>query len=352
MINDFSKQALSLLKQIIAIPSVSGDEELLSRFLENWLRERNFIVNRVHNNIWVESVIDESYPRILLNSHMDTIKMVSGWKRDPYLAEEDEKHLYGLGCSDAGGSLVSLVFSFMHLAVDKDRKYNLILLISAEEENSGPRGIQTALDQIGKIDLAIVGEPTNLEMAICERGLVVIDCLARGRSGHAAHQTGENAIYKAVKDIERIRELKFDKHSKLLGDVQVEVTQIEAGYQHNVIPDECRFVLDVRTNEQYSNQEIVDILKQNVEAEVKPRSLRLKSSSIDPEHPLVLRAGEMGIETYGSRTMSDQALIPAPSVKIGPGKSEVSHQPDEFIVKSDITGAIELYIKLLKDFKI
>lgn len=345
------KQALSLLQQIIAIPSMSGDEELLSRFLENWLRERDFIVNKKNNNIWVESIIDESLPKILLNSHMDTIKVVAGWTLDPYLAEEDEDRIYGLGSSDAGGSLVSLMFAFVELAQLDNRNYNLVLLLSAEEENSGPNGISTALEEIGKIDLAIVGEPTEMEMAICERGLVVIDCLAIGKSGHVAHQEGDNAIYKAIEDIGRIKKLEFDRKSDLLGEVQVEITQIEAGYQHNVIPDECRFVIDVRTNELYRNEEVVDILKEKIRSEVIPRSFRLRSSSIDPDHPLVHKAEAMGIPTYGSKTMSDQALIPAPSVKIGPGKSSLSHQPDEYIVKDDINKAIDLYINLLKNFE-
>lgn len=345
------KQAISLLKQIIAIPSMSGDEELLSRFLENWLRERDFIVNKQNNNIWVESIIDESLPKILLNSHMDTIKVVSGWTIDPYLAEEEENRIYGLGSSDAGGSMVSLIFAFIDLAKQNDRNYNLVLLISAEEENSGPNGISTALEEIGKIDLAIVGEPTEMEMAICERGLVVVDCLAKGKSGHVAHQEGDNAIYKAIEDIERIKKLEFDRKSDLLGEVQVEITQIEAGYQHNVIPDECRFVIDIRTNELYNNEEVVDILKKEIISEVVPRSFRLRSSSIDPGHPLVRKAEAMGIPCFGSRTMSDQALIPAPSIKIGPGKSSLSHQPDEYIVKDDIIKAINLYINLLENFK-
>ncbi len=352
MIENIEKQALSLLKQIIAIPSLSGDEELLSRFLENWLRERNFIVNKKNNNIWVESILDESLPRILLNSHIDTIKVVSGWTQVPILAEEEGDRLYGLGSSDAGGSLVALIFSFMELAQLKDRKYNLILLISAEEENSGPNGISTALREIGKIDLAIVGEPTGMEMAICERGLVVIDCMARGKSGHVAHQEGENAIYKAIEDIKRVQALEFERKSDLLGEIQAEITQIEAGYQHNVIPDECRFVIDVRTNELYTNEEVVKILEKEISSEVIPRSFRLRSSSINPDHPLVKKAKKMEIKTFGSKTMSDQALIPAPSVKIGPGKSSLSHQPDEYIVKDEITNAITLYINMLKDFEI
>ncbi|MGC9341497.1 MAG: M20/M25/M40 family metallo-hydrolase [Bacteroidales bacterium] len=343
---------ISLLKQIIAIPSLSGEEDLLSRFLENWLRSHGFIVNRKHNNLWVESIIDEKYPKILINSHMDTVKVVAGWTKDPYIPQEEGGKLYGLGCSDAGGSVVAMIFAFMKLAEIKDRNYNLVLLISAEEEKSGPKGITTALAEIGKIDLAIVGEPTDLDMAICERGLIVIDCFARGSAGHVAHKGGENAIYKALKDIEKIQKLSFPKSSELLGEVQMEVTQIEAGYQHNVIPDECRFVIDVRTNEHYTNQEVVDYLKKELESEITPRSLRLHSSSLSPDHSLVTKAKAMGIQTFGSKTMSDQALIPAPSVKLGPGKSELSHKADEHIVIEEIEKAIDLYYNLLKDFSV
>lgn len=343
---------VSLLKQIIAIPSLSGEEELLSRFLENWLRASNFIVNRKHNNLWVESVIDEKLPRVLLNSHMDTVKVVTGWTKDPFIPEEEDGKIFGLGCSDAGGSLVALIFAFIKLSEIKERNFNLILLVSAEEEKSGPKGISTALAEVGKIDLAIVGEPTDLEMAICERGLIVIDCLAKGSAGHVAHRSGVNAIYEALEDIKRIRDIRFPKISELLGDVQFEVTQIEAGYQHNVIPDECRFVMDVRTNEHYTNEEVVEILKKELKSELTPRSLRLHSSSMAPDNPLVRKAVDMGIKTFGSKTMSDQALIPAPSVKIGPGKSELSHKADEHIVIDEINSAIDLYYNLLIDFKI
>ena len=341
---------ISLLKQVIAIPSLSGEEGLLSRFLENWLKNKGFKVNRIHNNLWLESFIGEEFPRILLNSHMDTVKPVAGWTKDPFIPEEEEDKIYGLGCSDAGGSLIALVFAFLELAKIENRGYNLILLLSAEEENSGPHGITTALQEIGKIDLAIVGEPTNLQMAICERGLIVIDCLAKGKAGHVAHRKGENAIYKALEDIAKIRNLTFDRKSDLLGEIQAEVTQIEAGYQHNVIPDECRFVIDVRTNEYYTNQEVVDILKKELSSEVVPRSLRLHSSSLSPDHPLVQKALSLGIKTFGSGTMSDQALIPAPSIKFGPGKSELSHKADEHILKDEIIKAIDIYINILKDF--
>ena len=343
--------ALDLLKQIIAIPSLSGEEEQLAGFLKKWIEKKGFTVNRVHNNLWVESVINKNYPTILLNSHMDTVKPVAGWTKDPFLPEESEDHIYGLGCSDAGGSLVSLILAFIELSKLEDRKFNLVLLISAEEENSGPRGITTAIEQIGRIDLAIVGEPTELEMAICERGLLVLDCYANGKAGHVAHRDGDNSILKAIQDIEKLYTIEFERISDYLGNVQVEVTQIEAGYQHNVIPDRCHFVVDVRTNEKYSNEEVYEIISNVLDSDVKARSFRLKSSFIDPDHPLVRKAQRMNIPTFGSKTMSDQALIPAPSIKIGPGNSKFSHKADEHIEKLQIKTAIDLYYNLLNDFE-
>ncbi|MCK4921728.1 MAG: M20/M25/M40 family metallo-hydrolase [Bacteroidales bacterium] len=350
MSTEYYTEALQLLRQLITIPSISGEEGFLAEFLSKWLKKSGFNVNRIHNNVWVESRISDDLPLILLNSHMDTVKPVSGWERDPFIAEETDEYLYGLGSSDAGASLVSLLMAFIEMSKIKDRSYNLVMLISAEEENSGPKGITTALEQIGEIDFAIVGEPTELQMAICERGLIVLDCTAHGVAGHVAHKNGENAILKAIKDIKKLSELKFKKSSKLLGAVQLEVTQIEAGYQHNVMPDVCKFVVDVRTNENYTNEKALQIIDKSIESEVKARSLRLKASFIDPEHSLVKKAQEIGISTFGSRTMSDQALIPAPSVKIGPGKSSQSHKADEHIEKLQIKDGIELYINLLKDY--
>ncbi len=344
-------QVFSLLKQIIAIPSVSGEEELLSNFLREWIRERGITVKRKFNNLWCESMINPSFPTIMLNSHIDTVKPVAGWTTDPFLPEETEELIYGLGCSDAGGSVVAMIFAFLELIKNKDRRINLILLLSAEEESSGKNGISSVIGDLGKIDLAIVGEPTGLDMAVCERGLIVFDCYARGMAGHVAHRKGENAILKAVRDIERISKLDPGRSSEFLGDIQFEVTQIEGGYQHNVIPDLCKFVVDVRTNENYTNEEIAQILTHELESEVVPRSLRLRSSFIDTDHPLVVKAKQFGLKTFGSKTMSDQALIPAPSVKLGPGNTELSHQADEFIEKVQIIKAIELYIRLLKDFK-
>lgn len=352
MSTEYYTEALNLLRQLITIPSISGEEKFLADYLTNWLKEKGFKVNRIHNNIWFKSKLSADLPTILLNSHMDTVKVVSGWGKDPFIAEETDEYIFGLGSSDAGASMVSLLMAFIELSKIKDRSYNLVMLISAEEENSGPKGISSAIEKIGEIDLAIVGEPTELQMAICERGLIVLDCVAHGVAGHVAHRNGDNAIFKAIKDIEILNELKFKKTSKLLGDVQIEVTQIEAGYQHNVIPDVCKFVVDVRTNENYTNEKALQIIDKSIESEVKARSLRLKASFIDPKHSLVRKAMEMGINTFGSRTMSDQALIPAPSVKIGPGKSSMSHKADEHIEKLQIKKGIDLYINLLKDYKI
>ncbi|MCF8379276.1 MAG: M20/M25/M40 family metallo-hydrolase [Bacteroidales bacterium] len=348
----YYNQALNLLRQLISIPSLSGEEGFLADFLSKWLREKGFSVKRIHNNIWSESIISPDLPTILLNSHMDTVKAVSGWSRDPFIPEETDEFIYGLGASDAGASLVSLLMAFIALSKIENRAYNLIMLISAEEENSGPHGISSAIEKIGKIDLAVVGEPTEMQLAICERGLMVLDCIAKGTAAHVAHKNGDNAILKAMRDIDILYGLKFKKTSKLLGDVQLEVTQIEAGYQHNIVPDVCKFVVDVRTNENYTNKKALQIIQESVKSEVVPRSLRLKASFIDPEHSLVKKAKKMGLHTFGSKTMSDQALIPAPSVKIGPGKSSLSHKADEHIEKLQIKQCIDLYINLLKDYKI
>lgn len=352
MSQDRYLESLNLLKQLIAIPSKSGDEKFLADFLSKWITKKGFKVNRLHNNLWMESIVADDLPTILLNSHIDTVKEVAGWTKDPFIAHETEEFIYGLGSSDAGASLVSLLMAFFELSKIETRNFNLIMLVSAEEENSGPNGISAAIEKMRDFDLAIVGEPTGLEMAICERGLIVLDCVAKGKAGHVAHRNGDNAILKAMKDIESLYKLKFDKKSEFLGEVQLEVTQINAGYQHNVIPDECIFVVDVRMNENYSNEEILKMIDNHIESDVTARSLRLKSSFIDPSHSLIKKAKDMGINTFGSKTMSDQALIPKPSIKIGPGKSSLSHKADEHIEKLQIKKAIELYINLLIDYKI
>jgi acetylornithine deacetylase len=341
----------NLLQQIITIPSISGDEKLLADFLMSWFKKEGYFPERSDNNIWLSSTINEAYPVIMLNSHMDTVKPVDGWVMDPFIPEIVDGKIYGLGSNDAGGSLVSMIFTFLEIDKWKDRKFNLKLLISAEEENSGKNGITSVLAKIGKIDLAIVGEPTELNMAICERGLLVLDCTAHGVASHVAHRNGVNAIYKALLDIEKTRDIVFERQSEFLGLVQAEVTQIEGGYQHNVVPDICRFVIDVRVNELYTNEEVVDIFSKELDSEVVPRSLRLRSSFIDTSHPIVKKAGELGIKSFGSNTMSDQTLIPAPSVKMGPGDSKRSHRADEYIGIDEIKTGIELYCKLLNNFE-
>jgi acetylornithine deacetylase len=344
-------QATGLLKQVLSIPSLSREETQVCSFLQEWFREKNFQVFRKHNNIWVKSIINEKLPTIILNSHLDTVKPSSDWTLDPFLPEIQGNKIYGLGSNDAGGALISMIFSFLELNKITHRDYNLILVLSAEEEISGVKGISSIIEDLGKFDLAIIGEPTDMKMAVSERGLIVLDCISHGKAGHAAHKNGENAIMKALKDITILDTMKFEKVSDFLGEVGISVTQIEGGTQHNVIPDICRFVVDVRTNEFYKNEEVVKIISSQISSEVIPRSMRLASSSLDLSHPLVKKAMKMGIETFGSRTLSDQAVIPGPSVKIGPGISERSHQADEFIFSYEIEQGIELYTKLLTGFK-
>jgi acetylornithine deacetylase len=344
--------ATSLLKQVLSIPSLSREEAQVCSFLQEWLREKGFQVFRKHNNIWIKSIKSENLPTILMNSHMDTVKPSSDWTLDPYLPEIHGNKIYGLGSNDAGGALISMIFSFLELEKLEDREYNLILVLSSEEEISGTKGISCIIEELGKFNLAIIGEPTGMKMAVSERGLIVLDCISYGKAGHAAHKNGENAIMKAISDIAILDTMKFDKVSEFLGEVGICVTQIEAGTQHNVIPDVCKFVVDVRTNEYYSNEDILKIISSTVSSEVIPRSMRLASSSLQMSHPLIKKALLMGIETFGSKTLSDQAVIPGPSVKIGPGLSERSHQADEYILTDEIEQGINQYIQLLTGFKL
>jgi len=345
-------QATRLLKQILSIPSLSREETQVCSFLQEWFREKGFQVFRKHNNIWVKSFREENLPTILMNSHMDTVKPSSDWTLDPFLPEIQGSKIYGLGSNDAGGSVVSMIFSFLQLHELQERDYNLILVLSSEEEVSGVKGISSVIEDLGTFDLAIIGEPTGMKMAVSERGLIVLDCTAYGKAGHAAHKNGENAIMKAMADIALLDSMKFEKVSEFLGEVGICVTQIEAGTQHNVIPDLCKFVVDVRTNEHYSNEEVLKIISTQLKSEVQARSMRLASSSLPLTHPLVVKALSMGLETFGSKTLSDQAVIPGPSVKIGPGVSERSHQADEYILMEEIEQGIELYTKLLTGFKL
>jgi acetylornithine deacetylase len=284
----------------------------------------------------------------LLNSHHDTVKPNTGYTRDPLAATVEEDKLFGLGSNDAGGCLVSLIATFLYFYQQTELKYNFCLVASAEEEISGKNGVESVLDDIGPIDFAIVGEPTLLDLAIAEKGLMVLDCTALGTAGHAARNEGDNAIYKAIKDIEWFQNYTFERTSSTLGPIKMSVTVIQAGSQHNVVPATCNFVVDVRTTDAYSNEETLDIIKAHVKSEVTARSTRLKSSSIPETHPIVKAGILLGRKVYGSPTMSDQALIPVPSLKLGPGDSARSHMADEFIYIDEIRAGIDLYIAMLE----
>lgn len=346
-ISYYTSEALTLLHSLIGIPSISREEEAAADFLQNYIEENGIMTGRSGNNIWcISPMFDINKPTILLNSHIDTVKPVNGWRKHPFTSKTENGKIYGLGSNDAGGSVVSLLQVYRHLS-STEQSYNLIFLVSCEEEVSGKNGIESVLPQLPPITLGIVGEPTEMHPAIAEKGLMVIDVTAHGRSGHAARNEGDNAIYKILPDVEWFRTYRFPKESTLLGPVKMSVTQINAGTQHNVIPDTCSIVVDIRSNECYSNQELFDEICKHIQSEAKARSFRLNSSSIDINHPFVQRAIQLGKTPYGSPTLSDQALMPFPSVKIGPGKSSRSHTADEYILISEIEEAIGTYIQIL-----
>lgn len=294
----------------------------------------------------------DSKPTILLNSHIDTVKPASTYTLDPFKAQVMDDKLFGLGSNDAGGPLVCLIQTFLHYQDTEDMPYNLIMAATAEEEVSGANGIASLLSQLGKIDLGIVGEPTLMDLAVAEKGLIVLDCMAKGVSGHAAREEGENAIYKALNDIEKLKSFVFEKESAFLGPIKKTVTLIEAGTQHNVVPDTCKFVVDVRTTDAYTNAETVQILQSLIDAEITPRSLRLNSSGLALDHPVIKRGESLGMEKYGSPTLSDQALMPFDTIKIGPGDSARSHTANEYIGINELEAGIEGYINLLKGLKL
>jgi len=339
--------SLDLLRQIIARPSFSREETDLADFLENYLREKKLFPQRKGNNIWLQSPNwDDRKPVILLNSHIDTVKPVPGWSRDPFCPFEEDGKMYGLGIIDVGASLVSLLQVFLILS-ETQQENNFIFLASCEEEISGANGIESVLHTLPSINWAVVGEPTGMRPAIAEKGLMVLDATVYGKSGHAARDEGENAIYKATPVIEWFRNKQFSKVSPLSGAVKMTVTMVQAGTQHNVIPCECKFTIDIRTNECYTNEELFAEISAACGCEVKARSFRLNASHISPEHPLVKRAALLGLPPFASPTLSDQALMPFPSLKIGPGESSRSHIADEFIYLHEIREAIDLYFHLL-----
>ncbi|MEQ8242613.1 M20 family metallo-hydrolase [Fulvivirga sp.] len=342
--------AINLLMKLISIPSMSKEEDKTATCIGEWFGSMNIPFHRSQNNIWcTDKYFDSSKPTILLNSHHDTVKPNQGYTKDPFNPEIADGKLYGLGSNDAGASLVSLMATFNHFYARKELKYNLVIAATAEEENSGPNGLVSLKNELPSIDFAIVGEPTGMHLAIAEKGLLVIDGIAKGTAGHSAHPNDDNAIYNALKDIQWIEQYQFPKVSDLLGPVKMTVTQINAGQQHNVVPDNCQFVVDVRVNECYSNEEVFDIINKNTKSEMAARSFRLNSSSIPVDHPFVQAGVKLGRQTYGSPTLSDQAILTCPSVKLGPGDSTRSHQADEYIYLNEVEEGIGLYIKMLNE---
>ena len=342
-----TQEAVALLSRLIEIPRVSREEEQAADLLQAQMETWGLLPKREGNNLWCMAPdFKENRPTLLLCAHIDTVKVVSGWTRPPHQAILEGDSLYGLGSNDDGASLVSLLQVFRMLK-EKEQAYNLIFLASAEEEVSGKGGIEHVLPLLPRIDVALIGEPTDMQPAIAEKGLMVLDVTAHGRSGHAARNEGDNAIYRALDDIQWFRTYQFPEVSPLLGSTKMTVTIIDAGTQHNVVPDRCHFVVDVRTNELHTNEEIYHRICTQVKSEVVARSFRLSSSHIPTDHPLVQRAVALGRTPFGSPTLSDQALLHCPSLKMGPGQSSRSHTADEYIKVSEIKEAIELYLQLL-----
>lgn len=337
---------IDLLKNMIRIPSFSRDEGAVADFLERWMLTEGFAARRLGNNLWMESGPADGRPTILLNAHIDTVKPASGYTRDPFTPEIEDGCLYGLGSNDDGGSLVALLETYSRL-IQKEQPYRLIFSATAEEEVSGKGGLDLILPELGRIDFGVMGEPTGMRMAVAERGLMVLDCTAYGKSGHAARNEGVNAIYKAIEDIQWFKSHSFDRVSDFLGAVKMSVTQINAGTQHNVVPDRCTFVVDVRPNGMYTNPELLEMIKSSVSCEVKERSTRIGSSHLPMDHPAVVRGLSLGLEPFGSPTTSNQALCHFPTLKIGPGDSARSHSADEYIRLDEIGDGIETYVALL-----
>lgn len=338
---------IALLKGMVAIPSLSREEGAVADFIEAWLCAHGLVPQRKGNNLWLEQPgRGDGRPVLLLNGHIDTVKPAAGYTRDPFAPVEEDGAIYGLGTNDDGASVVSLLGAYLQLS-SRPQPYRLIWSATAEEEVCGVNGIESIIPEIGPIDLGIIGEPTGMQMAVAEKGLLVLDCTAHGVSGHAARNEGVNALYKALDDISWIRGYQFEKVSEFLGPVKMTATMIDCGSQHNVVPAECHFVVDVRPNGLYTNQEIVDIIKEHVGCEVKPRSLRHNSSSIPVEHPVVKRGLSLGLEAFGSPTTSNQTVVDFTTLKIGPGQSSRSHTADEFIRLSEISEGVETYVRLL-----
>jgi len=343
---------IELLRNIIRIPSTSGNEKAVADLLEGFMLSLGLNVFRSDNNVWVESKPSESgVPTILLNAHIDTVKPSPSYTRDPYSPDVEGDAIYGLGSNDDGGSLVALLAAYMELS-QRQQPYRLVFSATAQEENCGPQGIDTVLDKFGEVSLGIIGEPTGMQMAVAERGLLVLDCVSKGKTGHAARQEGVNAIYEAMRDIEWLRNYRFERVSEHLGEVKMTVTIINAGTLHNVVPEQCSFTVDVRPNGEYSNAQVLEIIRSHVGASVTPRSMKHNSSSISLEHPVVQRGLALGLECFGSPTTSNQTRCSFDTLKIGPGESSRSHSADEFILISEIENAVKLYCALLDGLKL
>lgn len=351
MTKQYIEESVELLKRMVSISSISRNEGDVADMIQDAVTRMGLKVSRDGNNLWViQETWVEGRPTVLLNAHIDTVKPASGYTRDPFAPTVEGDTLWGLGTNDDGASVVSLLAAFRYLSTKNDLPYNLIWTATAEEEVSGKNGVESILGKLGHIEFGIVGEPTGMQMAVAEKGLMVLDCTTEGVSGHAARNEGVNAIYKALPVVEWFRTKQWDKVSPFLGPVKMSVTQIDAGTQHNVVPDKCHFVVDVRVNDLYKNQELLDLIKADVhtkECMIQERSTRLNSSHIEVDHPIVKKALGMDIKLFGSPTLSDQALMSFPTVKIGPGDSARSHTADEYIKISEIENAVATYIKLL-----
>jgi acetylornithine deacetylase len=348
-IQTLSEQAIGLLQQLIRIPSFSREEDKTADAIYEFMLQRGITMHRKLNNLWAwNKYFDPAKPTVLLNSHHDTVKPNSGYTRDPFEAKIEDGKLYGLGSNDAGGCLVSLIAVFLYFYEKQNLKYNFCLATTAEEEISGVNGLELIIPELGNLDFGIVGEPTLMQLAIAEKGLMVLDCTAHGKAGHAAREEGENAIYKALADIEWFRNYRFPKESEVFGPVKMSVTIINAGSQHNVVPASCTFTVDVRVTDAYRNEEVLEIIRAHVSCDVKPRSIRLKPSKIDKDHPIVKAGIALGRTTYGSPTTSDQSLLDIQSIKVGPGDSARSHTADEFVYVDEIREGVALYVKMLE----
>jgi len=346
-----TQEAISLLKKLIETPSFSSEEEQTALLIENWFTQNNIPFKRENNNIWAfNKYFDESKPTLLLNSHHDTVRPNQAYTNDPFKAIIEDGKLYGLGSNDAGGCLVSLIATFTHFYAAENLPYNIVIVASAEEESSGKKGLNSVLKHLPELECAIIGEPTLMQLAVAEKGLLVLDVKIKGTPSHAAHPNDDNAIYKTIPVMEWFKNYSFDKISEQLGPVKMTVTQINAGKQHNVVPSECDLVIDIRVNDCYNNIEILETVKANVVAEVTPRSMHLNASSIPVTHGLVQAGIALGRTTYGSPTLSDQSVLYCKSLKLGPGESLRSHSANEFIYLNEIEEGVDLYIKILTDF--